>query len=98
MLRNRDHRGRQVLVSRIGKWDPKEFDFDESTAAQILLFSCAVAKSQETQRNGVVFLYDLTSFGLKHVKAIRPTRLLQLVSMMQVKFKDRCAILKNKFM
>lgn len=49
----------------------------------MLLFGYIIAKSVETQRNGVVFVYDLTGFGLRHVKAVKPARLIQLVRMMQ---------------
>lgn len=49
----------------------------------MLLFGYTIAESAETQRNGVVFVYDLTGFGIRHVKAMKPSRLTQLVRMMQ---------------
>lgn len=68
----------------VAKWDPKGFDFDEAACAAMLLFSFTVGQSVETQRQGIVFVHDLTGFGMQHVKAIKPGRLTQLVGLMQV--------------
>jgi hypothetical protein len=83
VLNSRDSFGRQIIVSRIGKWDPKSYDFDEAACAAMLLFSYAVGQSTETQRKGIVFVHDLSGFGMSHVKAIKAGRLKQLVSLMQ---------------
>lgn len=67
-----------------GKWDPKSYDFDEAACASMLLFSYVVGQSAETQRKGIVFVHDLSGFGMQHVKAIKASRLKQLVGLMQV--------------
>jgi len=78
----RDHLGRKVVISRLAKWDPKVYDFEQFASAAMLMFSFVVGESAETQRNGVVFINDLSGFGMQHVKAIRPGRLTQLVGLM----------------
>jgi len=82
VLSGRDHLGRKVLLSRIAKWDPKVFDFEQFASAAMLIFSFSVGESAETQRKGVVFINDLTGFGMQHVKAIKPGRLTQLVGLL----------------
>lgn len=69
-----------------GGWDPKVHDFDEAACAGMLLFSFAVGQSTETQRKGIVFVHDLSGFGMQHVKAVKPGRLTQIVGLMQVRF------------
>lgn len=83
VLSSRDSLGRQILTSRVGKWDPKVYDFDDAACAAMLLFSYIVGQSAETQRKGVIFVHDLRGFGLQHVRAVKPGRLTQLVSLMQ---------------
>jgi len=78
----RDHLGRKVVISRLGQWDPKVYDFDQIASAAMLMFSFVVGESAETQRNGVVFINDLSGFGMQHVKAMKPGRLTQLVRLM----------------
>jgi len=82
ILNSRDHLGRQVITSRLAKWDPKVFDFDQLMSAAMLIFSYTVGESVETQRKGVVFVNDLSGFGMQHVKAIKPGRLTQLVGLL----------------
>jgi retinaldehyde-binding protein 1 len=83
VLNTRDQFGRQVIISRVGRWDPKAFDFDEAACAAMLLFSYTVGLSAETQRKGIVFVHDLSGFGMQHVKAIKPGRLTRLIDLMQ---------------
>ncbi|ODM87993.1 Alpha-tocopherol transfer protein [Orchesella cincta] len=83
VLRSRDALGRQVLIFRLGKVDPKAFDFDETSCAAMLLFSYVVGQSLETQRKGIIFVHDLTGFGIQHVKSVKPGRLTQLIGLMQ---------------
>jgi len=82
ILKHRDHCGRQVITSRIAKWDPKAYDFEQVASASMLIFSYTVGESAETQRNGCVFINDLSGFGMKHVQAIKPARFTQLVKLM----------------
>ncbi|CAL8141813.1 unnamed protein product [Orchesella dallaii] len=83
VLRSRDALGRQVLLFRLGKVDPKAFDFDETSCAAMLMFSYVVGQSIETQRKGIVFVHDLSGFGIQHAKSVRPGRLTQLIGLMQ---------------
>jgi hypothetical protein len=82
IFKSRDHLGRQIIVSRIAKWDPKAFNFDQVASAAMMVFSFTVGESAETQRKGVVFINDLSGFGMQHVRAIKPGRLTQLVGLM----------------
>lgn len=51
----------------------------------MLLFSYTVGLSADTQRKGIVFVHDLSGFGMQHVKAIKPGRLTRLIDLMQVR-------------
>lgn len=85
MLKNRNLNYSNLYLI-VAKWDPKVFDFDDIASASMLMFSFSIGESIETQRKGVVFVNDLSGFSLHHVRAIKPSRLTQLVRLMQVLF------------
>lgn len=83
VLKSRDGHGRKVIVLRVGKWNPKQFDFDQFASAGMLLFNFVNGFSPKTSRKGIIFIHDMTNFGLQHVKAMKISRLTALISAMQ---------------
>eukprot|EP00092_Neocalanus_flemingeri_P046969 GFUD01053049.1.p1 GENE.GFUD01053049.1~~GFUD01053049.1.p1 ORF type:complete len:294 (-),score=61.70 GFUD01053049.1:141-1022(-) len=65
----RDQFGRRVLVLRLGKWNPSDFDAKHLYSATFSLLQM-ISLEAVTQVAGTVFVADMNGFGFKHLKAL----------------------------
>ncbi|XP_051990476.1 alpha-tocopherol transfer protein isoform X1 [Xyrauchen texanus] len=72
VLRSRDDAGSQVLIYRIGQWNPKEFTAYEVFRVS-LITSELIVQEWETQRNGIKVIFDLQDWCFAHALQINPS-------------------------
>nr|CAI5834101.1 unnamed protein product [Callosobruchus analis] len=83
VLKNRDHKGRRVLIVNVGgTWDPSKVTPTQLFRIFYLIHEVAVLEP-ETQINGCVVIMDFNGLGMKQVKAFSPSFSLLLLSFIQ---------------
>ena len=79
-LKERDARGRSVLVTFPGRWDPATHALEDILRALVLQLECMIA-NEETQINGFVLVADFSNFSLYQMRSLN-TWYIQTVSML----------------
>lgn len=69
-LKMRDIRGRSVLVTFPGRWDPATHALEDILRALVLQMECMIA-SEETQIKGFVLIADFTNFSLYQMRSLK---------------------------
>lgn len=82
-LPSRDRKGRAVMVSFPGRWDPEQHSLEEVLKALVLQLEHLI-RSEETQVTGIVLLADFRDFSLYHARSIRPWYFQLMTSLVQV--------------
>lgn len=83
--------GETILITRPGCWDPDSLPFDQYTAATAISLEVA-AMEEQTQKNGLINIIDMTGFGWKHLKNYGPAQAKRTADVtekiMPLKFKE----------
>ena len=82
-LTERDRKGRAVLVSFPGRWDPEEVRLEEVLGALVLQLERLVA-SEETQVQGIVLVADFEGFSFSQATSLKPWYFQKMTSLVQV--------------
>ena len=83
-LKERDARGRSVLVTFPGRWDPTLHCLEDVLRALILQLEYMIA-SEETQVRGFVLVADFTNFSLYQMRSLKTWYFQTMSTLMQVK-------------
>lgn len=83
-LRDRDRRGRSVMVAFPGRWDPAAHSLEDVLRAMILQLEHMIL-SEETQVNGIVLVADFTNFSFYHVRCLKPWYFQTMATLVQVR-------------
>ncbi|XP_051990477.1 alpha-tocopherol transfer protein isoform X2 [Xyrauchen texanus] len=83
VLRSRDDAGSQVLIYRIGQWNPKEFTAYEVFRVS-LITSELIVQEWETQRNGIKVIFDLQDWCFAHALQINPSLAKKISSVLTI--------------
>jgi retinaldehyde-binding protein 1 len=84
----RDLKGRAVMVSFPGKWDPETHSLEDVLGAMIYQLEQLI-KTNETQINGIVLIADFTDFTFYQARCIRPWYFQAMSSLVQNAFPAR---------
>ena len=79
----RDKKGRAVMVSFPGRWDPHHHSLEDILRAMVIQLEYLI-ESQETQVTGIVLVADFSDFSLYQVRCIRPWFFQLMSSLVQV--------------
>lgn len=83
VLKNRDHKGRRVLLVNCGEsWNPSKVSSDQLFRIFFLIHEAAMLEP-ETQVRGVVVIMDYTGMGMKQVTALGPAFGMKLLGFIQ---------------
>lgn len=82
-LPTRDRKGRAVLVSFPGRWNPDEVTLEELLGAMVLQLEHLIA-SEETQVHGIVFIADFEGFSFAQATSLKPWYFQKMASLVQV--------------
>lgn len=83
VLKNRDHKGRRVLLVNLGEtWNPSAVTTDQIFRIFYIIHELAILEP-ETQINGAVVIMDYSGLGMKQVKAFGPSFGMRLFSFIQ---------------
>lgn len=82
-LRERDERGRGVLVTFPGRWDPARHSLEDVLLALILQLEFMIA-SEETQIHGFVLVADFTNVSLYQMRSLKTCYFQAMSTLMQV--------------
>ncbi|XP_051984790.1 alpha-tocopherol transfer protein-like [Xyrauchen texanus] len=85
VLTSRDDAGSQVLIYRVGQWNPKEFTAYEVFRVS-LITSELIVQERETQRNGLKVIFDLQDWCFAHALQIKPSLAKKLSSILTDSF------------
>lgn len=83
-LRDRDKRGRSVMVAFPGRWDPAAHTLEDVLRAMILQLEHMI-QSEDTQVNGIVLVADFTNFSFYHVRCLKPWYFQTMATLVQVR-------------
>lgn len=84
-LKQRDLRGRSVIVTFPGRWDPASHALEDVLRALILQLEYMIM-SEETQVKGFVLLADFTDFSFHQMSSLKPWYIQTMATLMQVGF------------
>ena len=79
----RDKKGRAVMISFPGRWEPAKHSLEDAMRAMIQQLEHLI-QSEETQINGIVLIADFSNFSLYQARSIRPWYLQYLAGLVQV--------------
>ena len=82
-LSTRDIKGRSVMVSFPGRWDPETHSLSDMLRAMVLQLENLI-QSNETQIHGIVLIADFKDFSLYQARCIRPWYFQMLSALVQV--------------
>jgi len=83
VLKDRDHKGRRVLIQNCGKiWDPKTVSADQVFRLLYLIHEAAVIEPESQVRGGVVIM-DFDGLSTKQVMALTPAVSMRLLGFIQ---------------
>ncbi|XP_015592333.1 clavesin-1 [Cephus cinctus] len=83
VLKNRDHKGRRVLIVNVGKtWDPSKVTCDQLFRVFYLIHELAMLEP-ESQVRGVVVIMDFDGLSMKQVMGLTPSFSMRLLSFIQ---------------
>ncbi|XP_066588555.1 clavesin-1 [Prorops nasuta] len=83
VLKNRDHKGRRILIVNSGKsWDPAKVTADQMFRIFYLIHEVAMLEP-ESQVYGVVVLMDFDGLSMKQVMGLTPSFSMRLLSFIQ---------------
>ena len=82
-LRERDIRGRSVIVAFPGRWDPAAHALEDVLRAMLLQLEYMI-ESEETQVRGIVLVADFTGFSLYQMRCLKPWYFQTMATLMQV--------------
>ena len=82
-LSDRDMEGRNILLAFPQHWNPQEVTLRDALRSFILQLEYLI-ESEETQINGVALIVDFSKFSFEQLRALRPTYVQLLVSLVQV--------------
>lgn len=83
VLKDRDHKGRRVLIVNCGgSWDPSKVTSDQLFRMFYLIHEAAVLEP-ESQVRGVVVVLDFDSLGTRQVMAFNPAFSMKLLGFIQ---------------
>ncbi|CAK9799176.1 Retinaldehyde-binding protein 1 [Anthophora quadrimaculata] len=83
VLKNRDHKGRRVLLLNIGKtWDPSKITTDQMLRVLYLIHDLAILEP-ETQIFGAVVIMDFDGLAMKQVMGFTPSFSMKLLGFIQ---------------
>ena len=83
-LKNRDKKGRSVMVGFPGRWDPSAHSLEDVLRALVLQLEHLV-ESEETQINGIVLIADFAGFSFSQAKSLKPWYFQMMTSLIQVR-------------
>lgn len=90
-LRERDARGRSVLVTFPGRWNPAKHSLEDVLLALVLQLEFMIT-SEETQVRGFVLVADFTDFSLHQMRSLKPWYIQTLSTLMQVSLLRLCCL------
>jgi len=70
-------------------WDTQSVSLDEIIVASILLLE-EMIETEETQKNGVVLIADMTGLKFRHILQGTPSRILRILSVLQGNYPIKC--------
>ena len=79
----RDKKGRAVMISFPGRWEPENHSLEDAMRAMIQQLEYLI-QSEETQINGIVLIADFANFSLYQARSIRPWYFQYLAALVQV--------------
>lgn len=79
----RDRKGRAVMVSFPGRWEPESHGLEDTMKALTQQLEHLI-KSEETQINGIVLIADFSNFSLYQARSIRPWYFQYMAALVQV--------------
>lgn len=82
-LKQRDLRGRSVIVTFPGRWDPASHALEDVLRALVLQLEYMIM-SEETQVKGFVLLADFTDFSFHQMRSLKPWYIQTMATLMQV--------------
>lgn len=82
-LKDRDKKGRAVMVAFPGRWNPEEHSLEDMLRAMIIQLEFYI-QNIETQINGIVLIADFTDFSLYQARCIRPWYIQMISALVQV--------------
>ena len=82
-LRERDSRGRGVLVMFPGRWEPSRHPLEDVLRALVLQLEFMIA-SEETQVHGFVLVADFTGFSFYQMRSLKPWYFQTMSTLLQV--------------
>lgn len=82
-LKQRDLRGRSVIVTFPGRWDPASHALEDVLRALVLQLEYMII-SEETQVKGFVLLADFTDFSFHQMRSLKPWYIQTMATLMQV--------------
>lgn len=82
-LRHRDLRGRSVIVTFPGRWDPASHALEDVLCALVLQLEYMIM-SEETQVKGFILLADFTNFSFHQMRCLKPWYIQTMATLMQV--------------
>lgn len=82
-LKDRDKKGRAIMVAFPGRWNPEEHSLEDMLRAMIIQLEHYI-QSIETQINGIVLIADFTDFSLYQARCIRPWYIQMMSALVQV--------------
>uniref|UniRef100_T1IUL4 CRAL-TRIO domain-containing protein n=1 Tax=Strigamia maritima TaxID=126957 RepID=T1IUL4_STRMM len=88
ILPDRDHFGRKIFISNLGKWTPELCSLDDYERGNTMCLEMAI-EEEETQINGFVCILDMKGFTIHQATHCRPADLKRAVSLIQKCFPGR---------
>ena len=82
-MRGYDHRGRYVLLMRLGQLIPGTMCVDQCWKLIIMLFSLINEGNVQAQTKGMVVIIDLEGMNMSHVGLVNPTLIKKLLVVFQ---------------
>ena len=83
ILKNRSE-GARVVIFKMKKWIPKKFGLRNLQMAFAQLLEFAISREIETQKNGLVLIFDLQGFKFEHLRALSVKELHRMLTAIMV--------------